>query len=257
MTDLITDCLEIVPGTIADFHILERYHYQTDSINPTTQIYKIRGIDSTQDAFPDPMAVIVYRQPLPDLHARNIATKGYFQQAPTRSGRLRIINKKILYIARLIVDPRFRKLGLATWLLSDTLQRQTVPIVETLTPIDFTNKIFQRAGFKLYHTPAPPWYQRFEDVLTGLGVNKLNLHHAFLIQNRIAGLSSDQYDFVDEEIRLFLNHFRHRRDMPAGLRRTKYFLSKLPFPQAYLIWPNPRVPRYDAKTTETQVPRAQ
>lgn len=247
MTNLITNCLEILPAALADFKILEKYHYQTDPVNPATQIYKIRGINSTQDTFPDPMAVIVYRQPLPSLRARTMATKGYFSQAPTIAGRLRIVNQKIIYIARLIVDPRFRKLGLATWLLDDTLQRQAHPLVETLTPIDFTNKIFQRAGFKLYQMPAPPWYQRFEDILLSLGINEQNLKIPFLVQNRIDRLKSDQYDHVDNEIRQFLHHFRHRRNMPAGIKRTKYFLSKMPFPQAYLLWTNPRVPRYDEK----------
>lgn len=243
---IITNCLEIVPGTIKDYEALAEFHYIKESIEPATQIYKIRGIESTLTAFPNPMAVIVYRQPITRLRARNLATNGYFTKAKTTVGRLRLVNKKILYIARIIVDPRFRKMGMASWLLKDTLERQTIPIVETLTPIDFTNKMFQKAGFKLHLQQAPPWYGRFESVLFSIGINNVNLHVPFLVQSRIDHLPSTQYDFVSAEIKRFLTHFKSRRSMPAGIKRTTYFLSKLPFPQAYLFWHNPRVPTYDA-----------
>lgn len=250
---IITNCFEIVPGTVEDFQALAEYHYIKESIEPATQIYKIRGIESTLTAFPDPLAVIVYRQPITNLRARNLSTKGYFQKAKTIPGRLRIINKKILYLARIITDPRFQKMGMATWLLKDTLERQTIPIVETLTPIDFTNKMFQKAGFKLHLQQAPNWYDRFENALYTLGVNKANLHLPVLVQHRIDSLESDQYDFIQSEIHRFLTHFKSRRSMPSGIKRTAFFLSKLPFPQAYLIWFNPRVPPYDAQRAKIKV----
>lgn len=245
MKDLITDCLEIVPAAYADYKLLAHYHYEKNPPAPPDQIYKIRGIDRTSDAFPDPIAVIVYSMPIINLHGRTKATNSYFRKARTEIGRLRLVNQKIRYISRVIVDPRFHKLGLATWLLKDSLERQTVPIVETLTPIDFTNKIFQKAGFKLYHSPEPDWYQRFTKALTKVQVKLDTVRCPPAIHFRIQNLSPRQKGFIEKEILLFVEHFRHRKGMKNSLNRTAYFCSKIPYPQAYLIWYNPRVPPYN------------
>jgi len=192
MSKWVTDILQILPATLADYHKLAEYHYRTEPIKPVTNIYKI--------------------------------------------------NAKIRYLARLIVDPRFQKLGLATWLLKDTLERQHIPIVETLTPIDFTNKMFEKAGFKLYQTPAPPWYNRFTFALESLGLTEQSRVSPLYIHNRLGRLAGTQKTLIENEIKHFIKHFRHRENMPDSMERTKFFLSKLPYPQAYLIWFNPRVP---------------
>lgn len=245
MSDFITNCLEIVPATQADYKLLAQYHYQKEPPAPPDQIYKIRGTKPTCDAFPDPIAVILYSMPIINLHGRTTATSSYFRKPHTDIGKLRLVNKKIRYISRLIVDPRFQKRGLASWLLKDTLERQTVPIVETLTPIDFTNKIFQKSGFKLYHSQAPEWYKRFTDALTQVRIRLSDLKCPPAIHHRIKFLPSRQKGFIEKEILLFISHFHHRKGMKNSLNRTIYFCSKLPYPQAYLIWLNPRGPRYD------------
>lgn len=242
MSDFITNCLEIVPATLTDYSTLAPYHYRTEPIKPATQIYKVRARAPNTDAFPDPIAVIVYRKPIPDLRPRTTATKGFFHEPKSLSDRLRLVNKKIEYIARLIVDPRFHKMGLAAWLLRDTLERQHVPIVETLTPIDFTNKIFQKAGFRLYHTTAPTWYKQLTDVLYSLGLTEQAQTNALAVQFRLDRLKGQSAAHVEKEIKAFCNHYRWRDKMPPGIDRTKFFLSKLPYPEAYLIWHNPRVP---------------
>lgn len=247
MTDLITNCLEIVPATYADFKSLAHYHYQKYAPAVTDQIYKIRGNPESSDSFPDPTAVIVYTMPIVNLHGRTTATSGYFRKPRTDIGKLRLVNQKIRYISRVIVDPRFHKLGLGTWLLEDTLERQTVPIVETLTPIDFTNKLFQKLGFKLYHSPAPDWYRRFTDALQKVNIKLETLNCPPAVYFRIQNLTPRPKGFIEKEISLFVQHFRHRKGMQNSLDRTAYFCSKIPYPTAYLIWYNPRVPSYSEK----------
>lgn len=244
MMDLITDCLEIVPAFFPDYKLLAHYHYKTEAPSPPDQIYKIRGNLESKKSFPDPIAIIVYSMPIINLHGRTVATNRYFRKARTEIGRLRLVNQKIRYISRVIVDPRFQKLGLATWLLKDTLERQTVPIVETLTPIDFTNKIFQKAGFKLYHSPAPDWYRRFTKALTKVQIKLDTVKCPPAIHFRINNLPPRQKGFIEKEILLFVKHFRHREGMKNSPNRTAFFCSKIPYPQAYLIWFNPRVPSY-------------
>jgi len=250
--DLIANCLEIVPATLADYKLLAHYHYEKNPPAPPDQIYKIRGIEKCRDSFPDPIAVILYSMPLVNLHGRTIATKGYFRNARTEIGRLRLVNQKIRYISRVIVDPRFHKIGLASWILKDTLERQTVPIVETLTPIDFTNKIFQKNGFKLYHCAAPDYYNRFTDALSKIRVKLDSLSCPPAVHFRLMNLPAHSKSFIEKEILLFIDHFRHRKGMKNSPDRTAYFCSKIPYPQAYLIWFNPRMPTYNEKPAENQ-----
>jgi len=241
------NCLHILPATQADYYRLACYHYRTEPIKPTTQIYKVCAKPPHTDDFPDPISVIVYRMPLPSIRPRNHATKGYFLKPESHADRLKLVCKKIQYIARLITDPRFQRLGLATWLLRDTLERQTVPIIETLTPIDFTNKIFQKAGFKLFQTPAPKYYSRFTDALYQIGLTRQSFTCPFVVHTRIERLPKERRDFIMFEILSFMRQFRRYANMPHGIERTKQFLSKLPYPEAYLIWFNPRIPLTDEK----------
>lgn len=242
MLKFIENCLEILPTTLKDYYLLSRYHYRTEPVKPATQVYKICGNLKYRKSFPDPIGVIVYRQPIPDIRARTKSTKEFFHKPSTTIERLKLVNKKIQYIARLIVDPRFHKMGLGSWLLEDSLERQLVPIVETLTPIDFTNKIFQKAGFKLYQTQAPARYNRFINSLLSIGLSEQSLSIPFAVQARLESLSPKQTTFIENEIQRFIKTFHRNTDMPPGLERTSFLLSKIPYPQAYLIWFNPRNP---------------
>lgn len=242
MIDFIPNCLEVLPATLAEYKTLAPYHYRTEPINPTTQIYKISGKQPHTNSFPNPIAIIVYRMPIISIRARYHTIKKYLPKGCTPQERLKFVNKNIQYLARLIVDPRFRKIGLATWLVADTLERQSVPIIETLTPIDFTNKIFQKAGFKLYHTPAPTWYRRFYNALRTIGLKDQTLTNPMAVQFRLDRLRPLYAFYINDEIKRFMKQFSKYQDMAPGINRTKFFLSKIPFPNAYLIWLNPRNP---------------
>lgn len=242
MNNFVTNCLEIVPATLKDYSALTCYHYRTEPIKPVTQIYKVRARTPHTKEMPDPLAVIVYRMPIPDVRPRTHATKGYFHVPTSLSDRLKLVNKNIQYLARLIVDPRFRKIGLATWLLADSLTFQTAPIIETLTPIDYTNRIFLKAGFKLFHMNAPTWYKRFTDALDSIGFADQPQISPWAVQLRIDSLKGKQLNYIDNAFHQFVYHFRHRKQMPSGIDRTKFALSKIPYPKAYLIWFNPRIP---------------
>lgn len=235
-----TDILEIAIARRSDYDRLSHYHYCLDEIGPTTQIYKIRAKAPYTSSFPDPIGVAVYKAPIPDIRPRYGATKRFFKQPESRSDQLKLVNKNIEYLARIIIDPRFWKLGLASWLLKDTLERQTKPIIETLTPIDFTNKMFQKAGFKLYTTPAPTWYRRLVDCLYEAGLTQQSLTIPLIVNHRLRTLKPALREKTEKAITNFLYHFRHRRNMQPGMERTRYLLSKIPYPEAYLIWWNPR-----------------
>ncbi len=244
MSNFIASCLEIIPGRYNDYSILAPFHYRPGPIRPCAQIYKIVGKKKHRDDFPDPMAVCVLRAPLQQLRARNIATKNYFKAESDLQKRYQLVNRKILYLARLIVDPRYRRIGLGGWLVRDVLERQTIPIVETLTPIDFTNKLFQKAGFKLYHNVMPKWYRPLKNALKSIGLTEQALDCPPVAHARLQMLRQVISIGVQKQIQIFMNHFPKQKHWENSLDRTTFFLEKLAYPEAYLIWFNPKVP-YD------------
>lgn len=260
-TSRFIDGLEILHGSYEEYLRLARYHYISPDCKPAMQIFKIRKAGKKQNSFPDPMGVILYKKPLPDLKARTYATRSYFKLPPTKSEQLKLVNEKILYAARIIIDPRFWKRGLAHWLQSETLKLQTVPIVETLTPIDFTYKLLLPDGFKRYYNPAPSYYTRFHNTLLSIGITEAEIRTPRIAHQHFMMMHEPHHSTFEKEITRFLKHFKNSPVDNFELPRTAYALSKLPYPQSYFIWFNPRVMCYDhdradleqKKTSTTQV----
>lgn len=241
----ITNVLEIVQGRLSDYKKLAEYHYLPESPGPTTEVWKIRAKFPYTNDFPDPIAVTVFKNPIGSLRVRDRVTNGYFTKGLNRSEQLKLINKNISYVCRLIVDPRFHRLGLGSKLMYESIRKQTTPIVESLTPIDFTNSILIKAGFTMYPMPAPIWYHNLVAALESLGVPR-NFHNSWnmpeLLQKRIENLDDKQTAFIEKKTKAFLQHFRNRHEFETLKEKMAYIVKRIPYPEAYFIWYNPDVP---------------
>jgi GNAT superfamily N-acetyltransferase len=239
MHEPITNRLQVIEGNQADYYRLARYHYEPQLTFPPTKVFKVVGNEQYAAHFPDPVAVIVFIQPFPDITARNKATGGFFKQHKSNAENLQLLNAYVLYCARLITDPRYLRKGIATYLLKETLCRLTCPIVETLTPIDFTNRMYTKAGFELYYTPAPKKFTRLINAFREVGLDVHDITCRELIDMRLNALNPTCSAYIEKEIALFLSGFRNAERFKPSPARTKFILSKIPPPQAYLIWFNP------------------
>lgn len=239
MAKIAHDIFEIAPGNYRDYDKLGRYHYRQGSIKPYTHVFVLRGRKPYDNSFPNPVGVIVYRMPLPSLKARTSATEGFFQKPLTQSDRLRLVNKHIRYLARVIIDPRFRKLGLATFLIKNTVELVDSALTETITPIDFTNKMFQNCGFQLHFTAPALWYYKMRKTLDALGLTEQSFELPNIIHKRIDALKPVKFLIIDKAMTQFVNHFRHHMNMPHSADRTAFVLDKLYCPNAYLLWKHP------------------
>jgi len=248
---LITNCLEVVRTNLKDYDKLAHYHYRPEPLNPSTHVFSIRGIRSARKHFPDPIGVVVYRMPLVKMSARNRATNDFFKKEKSLSKQLTVINKHIRYLARIIVDPRFHHQGLGSRLLRESLERIDFPIVETCTPIDRYNQMFVNNGFKLHFTPESLKYTRMKQTFKKLGLSDQALSQPHFVHERLCRLGRARVDYVETEIRKFLSSFKWHEKLKPGIKRTTYLLSKLDYPQAYLIWFNPAFPNvYDCDISD-------
>jgi len=244
---MLRDYLQIEPGHRQDLKTLAHLHYIKEPIACPTLLNVITPKPQHAADFPALIAVLVHQAPLPQLRARNLATNNYFTHITDARERLRRITDKISYGSRLIVDPRFRRRGLATWLLSYTLDHIYHQLVEILLPYGWMVPTFQRLGFRLYQNPVPTWYTRTITALLQTGLTQQAFTCPAVVHHRIATLSKQQRPTIEKEITRFLKHFPKHPEDGHTLKRTEYLLRKLNYPTCYMLWTNPRRPKYNEK----------
>jgi hypothetical protein len=239
-SNFVLERVQVVEGSMLDYEILARYHYQPILTFPPTKVFKVVGSSLYYSQFPDPLSVIIFSQPFPNIVSRNKATAHFFQQTANTSANLKLVNEYILYLSRLITDTRYVRRGLATYLLRETLSLLQIPIIETLTPIDFTNSMYVKSGFEIYYQPASLKFTRLINAFKEIGIILIEGTSPDFIDFVLSRLSAAKLEFIEQEISVFLSGFRNADRLKPGRERTNFILSKVPPPQAYLIWFNPR-----------------
>jgi GNAT superfamily N-acetyltransferase len=233
--------LQVVPGDMSDYKSLAAYHYRDSRPVAVKAVYVLRpqrvgGLFGRR-----PAGVIVYTMPNPRLALRAIATGGIFRGLDRRT-ELEWLNRHVRCIARVIIEPRFRGIGLAVRLVRETMPRLNVSIIEALAIMPRVNPFLERAGMKCF----PPQV-RMEQVellaaLRTAGVEEDLLVDPDAVQQRLDRLRPDAAALIEARIQRFLKSHGRRRTMPSGIERTRYLLGALTHRPAYYIWFNPWLP---------------
>ena len=233
--------LEIVDGTGADYKMLSCYHYRSEKPGPFCRIFALnptRRLSICQQL--DCAGVIVYSMPVPGSVLRDIACGGALAGLDRRS-KLSVLNKNVRCISRVIIEPRFRGLGLATKLVKETMPKMDVAVVEAMAVMGLVNPFFKKAGMAEYTAPDCPRTVRLEAAFDMVGICENELVDAKLVQSKIDNLASDKSGFIEEQIQKFMLSYGRRGGMKNGIERTRFVLSRLGQRPAYYIWFNPKV----------------
>ncbi len=221
----VTKRLVIERGGIGDYEALAHYHYRDGAIGPYAAIYAIRpGV-----------GVIVYAMPSTGLELRNAATRNIFSGFD-RATQLALINKNIRCISRVIIEPRYRGLGLAVRLVRETMPLMNVPIVEAAAVMGQVNPFFEKAGMAAYTAPMSAKHRQMLEAFSMVGIEENELIDAELVERRLNALGPAQSDFIEFEIREFLESYGKRRCMVRSQKRTEFVLGKLTARPTYYIW---------------------
>ncbi|RKY23892.1 MAG: hypothetical protein DRP62_04950 [Planctomycetota bacterium] len=229
----VTKKLQIVAGGLDDYKKLAHYHYRNSRLTAYAAIFAMRLHNET-------VGVIVYTMPSPGLELRNVATGGAFVGFD-RATQLALINKNIRCISRVIIEPRFRCLGLASRLVRETMPLMNVPVIEALAVMGSVNPFFERAGMTAYTAPMPTRCAQMSEAFSMAGVEKNMLIDPQKVQRTIDQLKQNESKFIELQIKHFLQSYGKRRNMPAGMERTRFVLSKLTERPTYYIWFNKEV----------------
>jgi hypothetical protein len=237
----VTKRLRIVPGTLDDYGRLAHYHYRDGSLGPLAGIFALKPISPLSGlSCRDTVGVIVYTMPAAGLELRNAAT-GNFLAGLDRSTQLALINRNIRCISRVIIEPRFRGLGLAVRLVRETMPRMNVPIIEAMAVMGMVNPFFEKARMKSYAAPLHERCVELVEAFSTVGIEQSELVDAELMQRKLDMLQWPAADFIEARIRKFLQSYGKRQNMTPGIERTRYILSKLTARPIYYVWFNPAI----------------
>jgi GNAT superfamily N-acetyltransferase len=233
--------LEVVRGGVEDYERLAGYHYRERKAGPFAGIFALRAKGHlARRSGVKTVGVIVYKMPSMSCELRNAATGGVFAGFDRVTG-LSLVNKNVRCISRVIVEPRFRGIGLASRLVRETLAEVDVAIVEAIAEMGMVNPFFEKAGMKAYAGKFPSRCARMQEAFSVVGIEKEELGCAQKVQRKLEQLEGDEAAFIECEIRDFLEHYGKRRFMSGGRERTAFVLSKLSRRPVYYIWFNPEI----------------
>jgi hypothetical protein len=174
-----------------------------------------------------------------NLELRNAATGGMFAGFGDRRLQLQMVNKHIRCISRVIIEPRYRGLGLATWLVAETMGKLGVSIIEGMAVMGAVHPFFEKAGMKRIEARVPARCVRLIEALGMVGIDESKFIDPSAVQVRLDNLGESAAEFIEREITGFVGPYIKRRKMRAGIERTRYVLGRLTGRPVYYIWFNP------------------
>ncbi len=230
--------LEIVPGDMSDYRLLAAYHYRDGRPVGVKAVYTVRPQRALGTPGRRPAGVIVYAMPNPRIELRTIATNGAFHGLD-RQTELELLNRHVRCLARVVIEPRFRGIGLAVRLVRETMPRLNVPIIEALGVMPLVNPFLERAGMQCFEPRVPLEHVELLEALSAVGIEEDDLVDPERVQRRLDRLAGAARAFIEARMRQFLKSHGSRRTMPDDLERTRYVLGKLTHRPAYYLWINP------------------
>jgi hypothetical protein len=226
--------LTIERVTLKAYEQLACWHYRGARLGPYTAIFGAKAMYSNRWA-----AVIVYAMPAINSQLRAAAMAGDVPVPAATGERIKWLNANLRCIARVIVEPRYRGVGLAARLVSETLPLAGVPFVEALAAMGHVNPFFEKAGMRRFDGLVPHVQPRLVGILEKLGIPRCLFVDPRAVHQRIDGLPGELRMLAEAEIRLFLKRYVKRRDMEHSIERTRFVLSRLQARPVYYLWQRP------------------
>lgn len=230
--------LEIVPGDMSEYRQLAACHYRDGRPVGVQAVYVLRPRGAGRSHRRRPAGVIVYTMPNPRVQLRNVATGGVFAGLD-RQTELALLNRNVRCIGRVVIDPRFRGIGLATRLVRETMPQMDVPIIEALGVMPLVNPFLEKAGMKAFAPRICVEHTELIEAFSAVGIEEDDLVDPEKVAGALERLAVPARDFLEIRIRDFLKSHGTRRTMPCGIGRTRYILGKLTHRPAYYVWYHP------------------
>ncbi|HVP74118.1 MAG TPA: AAA family ATPase [Phycisphaerales bacterium] len=201
------DEFRIEPGTLADYRALASFHYRSHHPGAATSVLRIRAGGS------EPLLVGVLVRSLPHLNAaaRDVALHHRYATLSQRERGI-VLNREIRCISRVVIDPRFRGMGLAVRLVRHALEHPEsarLRYTEALAAMGRVSPFFERARMQRFDLPEAcrPAHARLLDALQHVGLTAHDLSRD-QEESAAAALDRNQRRWLVSEARRFLRATR-------------------------------------------------
>ncbi len=152
---------------------MSKLHYRSSGVFPYAAAWKLCHKTLLGDSFRTyPIGIITCGMPLLNCAARHQATGDFFR-IPDKRLRLERLNRYVRRISRLIIDPRFRGLGLAAHLVRQTMPLLNVPMVEAISVLGAMGRFFERAQMRRFEVPPQPKAIALAETLLAAGIPEI------------------------------------------------------------------------------------
>jgi len=226
-------------ATFKEVSALSKYHYRALPNQPFVRAWKLTKDGSKYGQREDLIGIITYSMPVLNSGSRRLATGGFFTGG-TKRMQLRRLNDYVRRIGRIIIDPRYRGIGLASRLIAETMPKLGVAMVEATAVMGRLSGFFERAGMRRFEAPIRPQAAALSQALKAAGIKERLWIDSAAVQEKIELLDPDSRAILEKHIHRFLGAYGKRRTMPAGTERMRFVLSRLNARPAYYAWLNPK-----------------
>lgn len=181
-------------GTIRDYRALARYHYRAGEPATHTRVLAARAPGSRP-----PVGVLVVSMPTLNGAWRELAWPGRYRTGDKRRDTRRL-NREIRTISRVVIDPRWRGLGLARRLVRTYLDDPQTPATESVAAMGAVCPFFRAAGMREYRLAHSARDLRILDALEHAGASPTDL-----MDPARAGALLARSPLIVREVRLWAN----------------------------------------------------
>jgi len=140
----IYDRVQIKKGCIEDYRKLSRFHYRSKGDEESEGL---RARDCFRLLFNGELIeVIVYSRSYLNLKPRNMVFGRRYVFTPGDLHIANLINEEIARISRVVIHPKFRGIGLGSYLVKETMPKVNAKVIEALAVMARYNPFFEKAG---------------------------------------------------------------------------------------------------------------
>jgi len=191
----VSSLVRIETGTREELDGLMPFHYRSG--RPATVERVLRAVDSQTGALAGVLAV---SRPTLNGSWRGHAWPGRFN-GPDKIAATRRINDELRTISRVIVDPRFRGLGVASALVRAYLREPMTVCTEAIASMGGVCPFFASAGMAEYRVPPSVRDSRLADALAHAGIEPWRLATPELALDRAVRNAGEA--FIARELRMW------------------------------------------------------
>ena len=197
--DEIYNSIKVDIGDKKDYKKLSKFHYRQAGLGAVKNIYKMIFHE-------DVIGVIVITYPHLALKGRNIYTDKKYSKMSTENCKK--INEEFECIARIILHPKYRGLGLAYYFLEEYFKLSSSKYIETVAVMANYTPFFEKAGMTKVETEQDNKRSAMIQDLEQYGFNTSLISSARYNEKIFSELDIEQQEEVKVIIKKILNRYK-------------------------------------------------